>query len=46
MVARKDGTGQVVVGRGQGVDVSTAGPIEVKTWAPRRVKELLDRFRP
>jgi hypothetical protein len=48
VVARKDGTGQVAVGPGQGVDVSTAGqlqPITVKAWAPPRVKELLDRFR-
>jgi hypothetical protein len=49
-VARKDGPGEVVVGPGQGVDVSTPRstgapePIAVKRWAPRRVKELLDRF--
>jgi FecR protein len=49
-VARKDGTGEVVLGPGQGVDVSTlrstGGPeaLTVKRWAPRRVKELLDRF--
>jgi hypothetical protein len=54
-VARKDDPGTVVVGPGQGVDVTGLGsprsmkdtkplPIAVKQWAPDRVKELLGRF--
>jgi ferric-dicitrate binding protein FerR (iron transport regulator) len=58
-VARKDAADEVVVGPGQGVDVSNgdAGktvrsmsgsakppPIDVKKWAPNRVKALLARF--
>jgi ferric-dicitrate binding protein FerR (iron transport regulator) len=53
-VARKNDPEKVVVGPGQGVDVSSLGtprsmygkpePISVKQWAPGRVKELLGRF--
>jgi hypothetical protein len=54
IVARKYDSGKVVVGPGQGVDVSGLGmprsvygqsePIAVTEWAPDRVKELLNRF--
>jgi ferric-dicitrate binding protein FerR (iron transport regulator) len=53
-VARKDATDPVLVGPGQGVDVSDGTvrsmsggkpmPIGVKKWAPERVKTLLARF--
>jgi ferric-dicitrate binding protein FerR (iron transport regulator) len=53
-VARKNDPEKVVVGPGQGVDISGLGtarsmygqpePIAVKQWAPGRVKELLRRF--
>jgi hypothetical protein len=53
-VARKNDPEKVVVGPGQGVDISGLGtprslygqpePIAVKQWAPGRVKELLARF--
>jgi hypothetical protein len=54
-VARRDATDPVLVGPGQGVDVSgdrtvrsmSGGkptPIDVEKWAPERVKALLARF--
>jgi hypothetical protein len=54
-VTRKDDPEKVVVGPGQGVDVSGLGlarstegakraPIALKEWAPGRIKELLGRF--
>jgi hypothetical protein len=53
-VGRKNDPEKVVVGPGQGVDISGLGtprsmygqpePIAVKQWAPGRVKELLGRF--
>jgi ferric-dicitrate binding protein FerR (iron transport regulator) len=53
-VARKNDPEKVVVGPGQGVDISGLGrprsmygqpePIAVRQWAPGRVKELLARF--
>jgi hypothetical protein len=53
-VARKDAADSVLVGPGQGVDISANVirsmsdpkplPIGVKKWAPERVKALLSRF--
>jgi hypothetical protein len=44
-VARANGAAAVALRRGQGVDVTDAGgPLEVKTWAPERVRALLARF--
>ena len=46
-VARANGAAAVVLRRGQGVDVTdAAGPLQVKRWAPQRVKALLARFGP
>jgi hypothetical protein len=44
-VARANSAAAVVLRRGQGVDVTDAGgPLEVKRWAPERVRTLLARF--
>jgi FecR protein len=54
-LARKDDTDKVIIGPGQGVDISALGPpramndgkpepIAVKTWGSARVKGLLGRF--
>jgi hypothetical protein len=46
-VMRANGTAAVVLRRGQGVDVTDAGgPLQVKRWAPQRVRALLARFSP
>jgi hypothetical protein len=44
-VTRANGPAAVVLRSGQGVDVTDAdGPLQVKRWAPERVKALLGRF--
>jgi len=46
-VARANTAAAVVLRSGQGVDVTdAAGPLQVKRWAPERVKALLARFGP
>ena len=46
-VARARTGTAVLLGRGQGVDVTDAGgPLQVKRWAPGRVRALLARFSP
>lgn len=46
-VARANGAAAVVLRPGQGVDVTdAAGPLQVKRWAPQRVRALLARFGP
>jgi hypothetical protein len=46
-VARANGAAAVLLRPGQGVDVTdAAGPLQVKRWAPQRVKALLARFSP
>jgi hypothetical protein len=46
-VARTPTGAAVLLGRGQGVDVTEGGgPLQVKRWAPERVRALLARFSP
>src|SRR5262249_44824980 len=46
-VARAHTAAAVVLRRGQGIDVTdTGGPLEVKRWAPARVRALLAQFSP
>ncbi len=43
-VRKPDSEGSVVLGPGEGVDVTPALPLEVKTWAETRVRSLLAHF--
>jgi hypothetical protein len=45
-VAQTNRAATVVLQRGQGVDVTVDGPLQVKRWAPQRVNALLARFSP
>lgn len=43
-VARPAGSGRVVLGAGEGVDVEATGALVVKRWAPARAAALLARL--
>jgi len=43
-VARRDGTDDVQLEAGEGVDVTPGAPLEVKSWGQARVDALLARF--
>jgi ferric-dicitrate binding protein FerR (iron transport regulator) len=43
-VSRRAGSGRVVLGSGEGVDVEGTGALVVKRWAPARVAALMARL--
>jgi len=43
-VGHRTGTHTVTLGRGEGVDVETTGPLTVKRWPPARVSALMARL--